>query len=163
MLRSIYRMLYCISVNDIAVWQGAEMATMATASAQKGASTQMNTRIGVELKAQGDAVFARLGLSASQAVRKFYEFAASCAGEPEKLERVVLDAGLDKSTLDEREQRIVRRRALVEQGAALFENALSRMGTNASFDGFSECVNLPYEDLRELALLDRFDEEGIDQ
>lgn len=139
------------------------MATMATAPAQKGASTQMNTRIGVELKAQGDAVFARLGLSASQAVRKFYEFAASCAAEPEKLERVVLDAGLDESTLDEREQRIARRRALVEQGAALFEDALSCMGANTSSDGFSECVNLSYEDLRELALLDRFDEEGIDQ
>lgn len=139
------------------------MATMATAPAQKGASTQMNTRIGVELKAQGDAVFARLGLSASQAVRKFYEFAASCAAEPEKLERVVLDAGLDESTLDEREQRIARRRALVEQGAGLFENALAHMGVDAPPGSFSECVSLPYEDLRGLALLDRFDEEGVDQ
>ena len=134
----------------------------AAATVQKGASTQMNTRIGVELKAQGDAVFARLGLSASQAVRKFYEFAASCAGEPEKLERVVLDAGLDTSALDEREQRIACRRALVAQGAGLFENAIVCMGVDASSGDFSECVNLPYEDLRGLALLDRFDEEGVD-
>ena len=42
-----------------------------------GAMVQMNTRISAELKAQGDAVLAHAGVSASQAVRQLWEFMAA--------------------------------------------------------------------------------------
>lgn len=41
------------------------------------AMVQMNTRISAELKAQGDAVLAHAGVSASQAVRQLWEFMAA--------------------------------------------------------------------------------------
>ena len=130
---------------------------------RKTENTQMNTRISVELKSQGDAVFARLGLSSSQAVRKFYEFAASCAAEPEKLERAIMDEREKEQNADERQRRIAERLKLVERGANLFKDALVQMGIDESSDDFVEFINQPYDDLREAALLEKHGWEEVGQ
>lgn len=44
--------------------------------------TQMNTRIDDALKRQGDAVFAKIGLSPSEVVRSVWEYAARHAEAP---------------------------------------------------------------------------------
>lgn len=123
---------------------------------RKGYSTQMNTRIGVELKAKGDAVFATLGLSASEAVRKFYEFAASCASNPGKLENVLSESFEDNAAHDVVDEETAKRLATVERGAHLYSDALRRMGIERSSASHIEFVNQPYADLREAALLEEY-------
>lgn len=122
----------------------------------KGASTQMNTRIGAELKAHGDAVFASLGLTASQAVRRFYEFAAACSADPDRLERVLSGATASQDADIERSGRIARRLELVESGSQLYAAALERLGVETVSSGYADFVNQPYDELCEAALLDEY-------
>lgn len=123
---------------------------------RKGRSTQMNTRIGAELKARGDAVFATLGLSASEAVRRFYEFAAPCASDPSKLEHVLSESHGDKTVVGEVDEKIAGRLAAVERGANLYGDALRQMGIESASARYLEFVNQPYADLREAALLEEY-------
>ena len=47
--------------------------------------TQMNIRIGSDLKASGDAIFASWGMSPSEAVRRLYESVVSTGSLPAEL------------------------------------------------------------------------------
>ena len=65
---------------------------------------QMNVRIDEELKREGDAAFAKLGLTPSQAARSVWRLAASYADAPEKLaELISLGASAED---DERARRL---------------------------------------------------------
>lgn len=55
------------------------------------AMVQMNTRIDSQLKADGDAVFASLGFTPSDAVRGIYKFAVRQKRNPRMIENVLIE------------------------------------------------------------------------
>ena len=129
-----------------------------TAFGVKTSSVQMNVRLASELKAQGDAVFEMLGLTASQAVRMFYEFAASCKGNPDRLiEAVKVE---DSAAEAERQERIRQKMEAVERGARLYEEGLKSLGLQGSSPN-NPYNYLPYKELRDLAYLEKYEEECL--
>ena len=83
------------------------------------AMIQMNTRIDDELKARGDEVFARFGLTPSQAVRAVWEYADE-HGEPPEFMRPPTSA--------EVEAEIQRKLAIVEESTHIWENFFISQG-----------------------------------
>lgn len=83
------------------------------------AAVQMNTRIDEDLKARGDEVFARYGLTTSQVVRAVWEYADE-HGEPPDFMR--------PSTTEEAEAEIRRKLAIVQEGAHIWENFFINQG-----------------------------------
>lgn len=119
----------------------------------KTGSVQMNVRLSSDLKARGDAVFEMLGMSATQAVRMFYEFAASCKGNPDRLiEAVKVE---DPVVEAERQERIRQRREIVERGANLYWKALEALGVEELGQREDSLSKLPYKELREIAYLEK--------
>lgn len=120
----------------------------------KTGSVQMNVRLSSDLKARGDAVFEMLGMSATQAVRMFYEFAASCKGNPDRLiEAVKVE---DPVVEAERQERIRQRREIVERGANLYWKALEALGVEELGQREDSLSKLPYKELREIAYLEKY-------
>lgn len=125
-----------------------------TALGGKTSSVQMNVRLASELKAQGDAVFEMLGLTASQAVRMFYEFAASCKGNPDRLiEAVKVE---DPVAEAERQERIRQKMEAVERGARLYWDTLEALGVKELGEREDSICKLPYKELREIAYLEKY-------
>ncbi|MBR2835575.1 MAG: type II toxin-antitoxin system RelB/DinJ family antitoxin [Coriobacteriales bacterium] len=86
------------------------MPTVQGSLADTALSTQMNTRIDRALKNQGDTVFARYGITSSQAIRSLWQYAASHDDIPDYL----------KHQLSEIEdQKKKQFKALVQKGSGL--------------------------------------------
>ena len=83
------------------------------------ATVQLNTRIDPVLKARGDAVFAREGLTSSEVVRKVWEYAANNQQVPEWL--------LERRD-DEREARL----QAIEEGAGMIRRMAEEMSIHLS-------------------------------
>ena len=64
-------------------------------------TTQMNVRIGAELKSAGDALFAQWGLSPSEAVRRLYEWVVGTGKRPEALLAPGLSQDVASAELDQ--------------------------------------------------------------
>ena len=122
--------------------------TQAVEAPARTASTQMNTRIDRELKARGDAVFAQVGRTPSEAVRGLYEFAVAHEHEPQVVAEVLGGSGDEASRTAERERRL----EALEEGEGLYGRACETLGVASR----PEAQNLPYEELRERALLDEY-------
>ena len=118
------------------------------------ATAQMNIRIDESLKARGDEALAHAGLSASQAVRAVWRFAADHAQDPRRIARAL---SFDSDELDSRAEDRAKRVEEIEAGQRIWEDGLVRLGLSAHTDVYS---GMPVEDLRELALLDRLAERG---
>ncbi len=93
------------------------------------ATTQMNVRIDERAKAEGDAVFERLGYTPTQVVRVIWGCAASLKDNPAAVEKLLREAeqAIDPSP-DEEQQRRAR---AAEDGLAIFSSVLEKMGIDA--------------------------------
>ena len=114
-------------------------------------SVQMNVRIDESLKANGDRAFADLGLTPSHAVRALWEYASRNAGDKEAL-RTLMNS-LAGPEDDSRAERVIQAR----RGANLVNNLLAKHGLHLK-DPYQE---IPYEQLREEALIERFEEKEL--
>lgn len=90
------------------------------------ATTQMNIRIDETTKANGDAVFAKLGYSPTQVVRTVWEYAAKSRFEPDAVAAMLLEAerAINASQGEVRERRI----QAVEAGLEICPRFLESMG-----------------------------------
>lgn len=84
------------------------------------ATVQLNTRIDPSLKARGDAVFARAGLTSSEVVRAVWEEAARTQRVPECV--------LPNKPAEELEQKL----AAIREGAGLARRMAEEMGIHLS-------------------------------
>lgn len=119
-------------------------------------SAQINARIDAGLKASGDAALAKAGLTPTKAIRALWECFAELADRPEKIRELVIRAP-DELAADEVIERD-RKLALVREGATIVSQSLAARGI-AVPEGFE---GLPYEELREQALIERLRERGLD-
>ena len=121
------------------------------------ATAQMNIRIDESLKARGDEALARAGLSASQAVRAVWRFAADHAQDPLRIARAL---SFDEAEAGERDrmEECARRVSAIEAGQRIWDDGFARLGLSADADAFSA---MSVDDLREIALLDRLEERGL--
>ena len=104
------------------------------------ATAQLNARIGVGLKNDGDAVFAQYGLSPSEVVRAVWSYAAERRRPP--------DFMLEPAEV-ERAAELERRLALVEEGAGLATRLAGRPSAGTgSLDWGTEYAQVR-DDLRE--------------
>lgn len=115
------------------------------------ATSQMNVRIDDALKAQGDAVFAELGLNPSEVVRAVWTYAAQHGDAPAVVTEA-LQTGADRSAEIEERHRL----ALVQQGHELVSSFRARMGMQA----VERTEELDYRALREEAWEERLAEQG---
>ena len=111
--------------------------------------SQLNARIDGALKKNGDEVFARYGLSASEVVRAVWSYAAEHRRPPAFMTR-------EADELQAKE--VERKLALVEQGAGLMAHACCTGSAPADFDrGFASgdwadvCASLQRDHYDELA------------
>ena len=119
--------------------------------------TQVNTRLNKKLKKQGDSVFAKLGITPSQAIRSFYEFAASNRNNPGKVAEVInLQEGESNKEESEREQRC----SVLKQSRNEIERMKRKLGVEGAewgtlFGGASD------KEVLEQAMLERASEKGL--
>lgn len=112
------------------------------------AITQMNVRIDADLKAAGDAVLARAGLTPTQFVRRAWEFAARNAANPEVVAKGFAGDD-DPQELAERARKL----ALAEEGRRKVQRELLALGIK--LDGSTS--ELSYKELRELYYEERLE------
>lgn len=119
---------------------------------------QMNTRIERELKRKGDEALRNAGFTPSQAVRALWEFAARHRHDPGGI-RALLDADserIDADADEDYEKRLAQARAEAEKGASILSNFLLERGIDPL-----EPFDVPYEELKEAALVERYEERGL--
>lgn len=82
--------------------------------------TQLNVRIGSELKASGEAAFAAAGVTSSEAIRRLFEVAERHHTDPDYLRAFLQDEDAPTSVSDSEHLRSLLRQALViaEKGAS---------------------------------------------
>ena len=120
-------------------------------------AVQFNTRIDRELKAQGDSSLARAGFTPTEAVRALYRIAVRFQSDPQSLARYLAMEQPENAARDDEE--IARRRAAHQEIHELYEKALEQLGIPA--DAPSPTAQLSYDELREMALLERLEERGL--
>lgn len=115
-------------------------------------NVQMNVRIDDRLKAAGDGVFAKIGLTPTQVVRSVWEFAAAHREAPaivlEALESPTMAYGLAESE---------RRAGQIEYAG----NVFPRMRELFSLQPPDQLEELDYRNMRERALFERMEERGL--
>ena len=77
------------------------------------ATVQMNTRMDVDLKQQGDAILAEMGYTPSQAVRALWRYIVSCKDQPQQIDQVLAE-GAGTATPDARLNAIERGRTICQ-------------------------------------------------
>ena len=123
-----------------------------------GSSTaQINARVDVALKAAGDAALARAGLTPTRAIRSLWQRLADLGDQAEEVRELVSGPRSEPASTDraERERRI----ALAREGSQIVARSLASRGVAAP----EQLEELPYEELRERALLERLEERGLDR
>lgn len=135
---------------------------------------QFNVRIERDLKLAGDEALRQAGYTPSQAVRLIWrhlaEGEASARSFLASLEREKIPARpplgeaaaevpqqIAKSPQDEDEWE--RKMRLVEEGRTLFEKGIAELGL--TLDDFKEYADVPYEELMEEFMLERYEERGL--
>lgn len=119
------------------------------AMAESG-STQMNMRINRALKKGGDEVFAQLGWTASEAVRRLYELAVARRGEPKRVAEALLVESSD--AVKDTEALRAAKHAAVERGVSLFGGIV---GLACGLDS-SAHLDVSTDELREWALWEEY-------
>ena len=114
------------------------------------ASVQMNTRIDRELKRAGDAVLEQIGLTPTEAVRCLYELVLRHRDRPQELRELLEPTSQEERAAREAERE--RRVRLAMEGATMCQRFLDEHGITLS----STTASLPYDELRELALMDEY-------
>jgi len=109
-------------------------------------NTQMNVRIDDQIKRMGDEVFANLGLTPSQVVRRVWEFAAAHGEAPD----IVLAALGNVHDVNGKREELL-------QASTACARFRERFGLPAP-DRLEE---IDYRALREEALYDRMSERGL--
>ena len=113
---------------------------------------QMNTRIDQATKKAGDAVFADLGYTPSAVVRVVWEYASRNRANPSAVAKMLASMAHDAGAPDP-SLRADRMRASSEMvGRLMQERGLSWP---------EDQEPLPYSDLRDRALLERYSERGL--
>ena len=107
------------------------------------AQTQMNVRLNAERKARGDEVLAGFGLTPTQAVRSLWDYLATRKALPEFMAA--------DTEGDESEQ--YSPQSLSETGAGMAVRLAREAGLHCD-----ALLSLPYEELREAAYDERFEE-----
>ena len=113
--------------------------------------TQMNVRIPARLKAEGDEVLERMGWSASQAVREFWEFLVRNRDNTAAVRKTVLETA---PSTEQANPEVARKLALAEEGAHIFERRLQAMGIAPHAHGADD--DPCYERLLEEAYAQRY-------
>ena len=96
---------------------------------------QMNTRMDVTLKSEGDSILAGMGYSPSQAVRAFWRYVVQQRNHPQQIEKV-LSAGKDGIDSDGMRKRM----EAVAAGRKLCDGLRP---------AFPELASAPYKELRD--------------
>ena len=120
------------------------------------AVSQVNARIDAELKEAGDAALAKAGLTPTKAIRGLWARFARLADCPEEIRELVSGRG-DELPSEARAERD-RKLALVREGSQIVAQSLASRGVDAP----EVIEEIPYEELRELVLLERLSERGQD-
>ncbi len=113
--------------------------------------TQLNTRIPVDLKEQGDRALERAGYTPSQAVRALWEFAVRHAHEPGAVHAMLEEEKTD-GTNDDAQGRL----QSFEEGLNIVENAYEKLGIESSED--YDFQHLDYKELRNLYYEERLEQ-----
>ena len=113
---------------------------------------QMNTRIDQSLKQLGDEALLRAGYTPSQAVRKLWQFAVENAQNPRAIRDALENSANDSSGHNSDYER---KELLLQQAKSLIPEAYKKLHIQPS--EFTK--NARYEELRDFALLDRFEDD----
>lgn len=122
----------------------------------KALTQQMNIRIDSTLKAEGDSVFASLGMSPSEAVRALYEAAVRYRYDVAKLRLLLTVEGEQKAVDPDVENPKLK---LAREGREIVEKARKRLGI--SEEAMREVAKIPDRELLEEALYERLVERGL--
>lgn len=122
----------------------------------KTMTQQMNIRIDSALKAEGDSVFASLGMSPSEAVRALYETAVRYRYDAAKLRLLLMGKGDEKDAEPDVENPKLK---LAREGRDIVENARKRLGISER--AMREVAKIPDRELLEEALYERLVERGL--
>lgn len=121
------------------------------------AVVQMNVRIDAQLKDAGDCVLEKVGLSPTKAVRALWERLASFSDAPEKAVKLLLPSdGASEPSIEAERARKLR---VAQEGAQIVARSLAELGIDVS----SVTDEIPYDELRERALMERLGERGLDR
>lgn len=123
-------------------------------------TVQMNVRIDEATKEAGDAAFARIGLTPSQAVRMVWEFAAQHVNDPEAL-RSLLDKLNKNQENGSASSEQTRRVEALHEGWALIDNFRKEHDLICTVPEDDDERMAYYEQLREEALQERLEERGL--
>ena len=104
------------------------------------AMSQLNVRIPTELKAQGDAMLERAGISSTEAIRMLWQFAADHIHEPQAIKNLFTSAD-EQETTAEIDNPFEKWEGYAE--AFFAENGLSAR-TNSSAPSFEELKESAY-------------------
>lgn len=121
-------------------------------------STQMNTRIDDSLKLAGDAAFAEAGYTPSQVVRALWGFASRNKDNAQAVMELL--GTLEEQNGAEAKER-ARERARRMKALEASESIVDRLMDQQGFSWSTDYNPMPYEELRDNALLGRFDEKGL--
>lgn len=111
-------------------------------------TSQMNVRIDDDIRIKGNGAFDSVGWSPSQAARELWGFAARNRRNPRKLRE------LQQFLQEEATQQRI---SLAETGPRILEELRTELGINQN--AFDEQPS--YDELREMALLDRLEERNL--
>ena len=116
-------------------------------------TSQVNARMDADLKRSGDAAMTAAGLTPSQAIRALWSLASRLADKPGKLRETLFPEEHAERTrkLDDRAHR---RLQLVREGAGIMDRALLAQGVTPPAP--HEHLDIPYEELRQLAYREQF-------
>lgn len=121
---------------------------------------QMNVRIDEETKEAGDAAFARIGLTPSQAVRLLWKYAGRHANDPEALRSFLGELSEEQTDSDTSDEQVRRIQALHE-GWALIDSFRREHNLICTVPEDDDERMAYYEQLREEALWERLEERGL--
>lgn len=138
----------------------AKNSALHTGSLSRAKTVQMNVRIDEATKETGDAAFARIGLTPSQAVRMVWEFAAQHANDSETL-RSLLDKLNKNQENGSASSEQTRRVETLHEGWALIDNFRKEHDLICTVPEDDDERIAYYEQLREEALQERLEERGL--
>lgn len=114
-------------------------------------AVQLNTRVSADLRERGSKSFKNAGVTLSEAIRIYLDFASRNLKNPVKVVEV-----LDSMKADENEAEKRRKLKAIKEGAMFFENFCKENGIKTKQG--SVLSKMSYKELRDLAYDDLYDE-----